>query len=463
MSLLKKLFSRPQPATPTVSFPVTVEVVEEKLRATIYSHTIQSHKGPVPCWTYISDGLLAHGQKELVFTLRREKNEAESAFPQEPLMFFRTVYRYAEKDQLVDAGAYTQFGPNGFWGRHILYSEAVPCQSTPPLPLPEKALHAHLVTDDELKRAFAEGVLRILARLGHLTRYFPTAPWSERNRPSLTFETSLLARTPCLSVPEAGIVKSDTQYLLTLTPVSQRRLSALADWTDDSVLAFLFSRLPSCDACLAWVPRERPPFAISPEGSQGERVAGCFLLMVPQQEADTVSVVEDGYALLLTTPLWEQLRAGLLAGEDFELSAASFSLLVNFVPDTSWDVYRSAAPAPAKGPLQVTSVVLLTGDAELRRNLDPEVLSGYISQVKRALESERVVSSEAFELRVQLTLHPEHAPEVTLAVRDALPEALHPLLDRLQKAVENELSPTPTHGPVSFALLAQLTATLPQP
>lgn len=462
MSLLKKLFARPQPTSPLVSFPIIVSVVENKLAATIYSHTIQSPKGAIPCWTYVSDGLLAHGQKELVFTLRREKNEAEGAFPQEPLMFFRTVYPYAEKKQLVDAGAYTGFDRGAFWGRHILYSEAVPSQSTPPLSLPQNALHAHLVTDEELKRAFAEGVLRILAGLGYQTRYFPTAPWSERNRPSLKFGTSILARTPCLSVPEATIVKSNTQYLLALTPVSQKYLKNLEEWTENAPLAFVFSRFPSCDACLAWVPEEGFPFAIAGEGSKGERVAGCFLVMVPQQEEDSIVPLEDGYTLLLTTPSWEHLKAGLLSGEDFEITASTFSLVVSFLPGPQWDVYRSAPPTPSQSPLQITSIVLLTGDEELKRNLDIKVLSDYIGEVKLILEAEPVQNSQLFELRIQITLHPEQAPEVTLAVRDELPEVLSPLLERLQKTVENVSSPTPLHGPVSFALLAQLTSTSPQ-
>jgi hypothetical protein len=50
-------------------------------------------------------------------------------------------------------------------------------------------------------------------------------------------------------------------------------------------LAFLTTLDAHADACLVWPPGQQAPEEISPPGSLGARLSGCFVLFVPQQEA----------------------------------------------------------------------------------------------------------------------------------------------------------------------------------
>ena len=55
-----------------LSFPVAVEVVEGALDVHIHDHVVPI--GPadsIPCWSYVTSGLWAHGQAEIALTLRR--------------------------------------------------------------------------------------------------------------------------------------------------------------------------------------------------------------------------------------------------------------------------------------------------------------------------------------------------------------------------------------------------------
>jgi hypothetical protein len=67
------------------TWPVELEVVTGKLSARVYLHDIESQSGPIACWSYVSDGLAALEQPEIVFTLRRDPHEPSDGFPQDPL------------------------------------------------------------------------------------------------------------------------------------------------------------------------------------------------------------------------------------------------------------------------------------------------------------------------------------------------------------------------------------------
>ena len=104
MAWWQKLLARTRKAESSqVSFPVRLELIPEKLSARVHVDDIDTRDGAVPCWTYVTDGLWAHGQKELVFSLRRTPKEQANEFPHAPWSSF-TVYRFAEQGRLVDVG-----------------------------------------------------------------------------------------------------------------------------------------------------------------------------------------------------------------------------------------------------------------------------------------------------------------------------------------------------------------------
>ena len=58
----------------------TIQVIPDELAVHEHWHDIP-YAQPVPCWTYITQGLSAHGQKELVFTLRRTEMAEQGESP----------------------------------------------------------------------------------------------------------------------------------------------------------------------------------------------------------------------------------------------------------------------------------------------------------------------------------------------------------------------------------------------
>src|SRR6185369_1758588 len=130
-------------------FPVEVELVPGALRCRIFLHRIYALSGPVDAWSYVTEGLLANGQKEAVFTVSIDPGADPGRFPTDPLRFATTLMKLAGEGRRVDAGGITELGGTGFMGRRgITYVAAQPIDG---VPLPPNALGVIPLTAEEIE------------------------------------------------------------------------------------------------------------------------------------------------------------------------------------------------------------------------------------------------------------------------------------------------------------------------
>ena len=99
-----------QRAAPISGFPRTVEVIPGKLNVRIFLHEIEYENEKLSCWSYVTDGLLVHKQKEILFTLRQNPGQKPEDYPSELLELFTIIFHCAERGQRVDVGQSTLFG-----------------------------------------------------------------------------------------------------------------------------------------------------------------------------------------------------------------------------------------------------------------------------------------------------------------------------------------------------------------
>ncbi|HMG24473.1 MAG TPA: hypothetical protein VK607_24220, partial [Kofleriaceae bacterium] len=170
--------------------PVRVEVIPDQLAVEVYLHEIASQQGAIACWTYVTDGLAAHGQTEIAFTLRHDPDDVSDVFPDDPLRLFATIHGLAATGQRVGAGGVTEFGEAMFFGHHVLYA---PAQGLAGVALPAACLAALLVTADELRAVRTFGAARVLARMGQAAAFYPFPPWADRRRRGLTLDRTFEA------------------------------------------------------------------------------------------------------------------------------------------------------------------------------------------------------------------------------------------------------------------------------
>jgi hypothetical protein len=292
----------------------------------------------------VSDGLAAHGQVELCFTVKREAGEAEHAFPRMLFDLFRIIEDCAANGQIVTEGGFTRLNPampglvrDDFHG--VMYTSG---QRLAGVEAREPFLTAIALTGPETQVAEQFGMVRVMALLGEHYRFFPTAPWIDRNRPEIAHPesaaTSILNQLPRFRVsgvraryetPQSVIGEPGTKVVLTMTHgAAKTLLEGFRHLGSDIGVALLLELDTEADAIFVWHPGQAGAFVIVKPDTHGRRVAGNFVAISNGAKTDGSSVIEDGFGLMLTRETWKRFHAAIERRSLFELSGASdgFSL-----------------------------------------------------------------------------------------------------------------------------------------
>jgi hypothetical protein len=434
----------------------------------VYLHDIESESGPIACWSYVSHGLAALDQSEIVFTLRRDPDESSDGFPQDPLHLLATIYQLAADGQRVGPGGVTEFGARSFLGHHLLYVEARPLDQ---VPLPPSCLAALLITTDELRAVREFGPTRILARMGQAGSYYPFPPWADRRRPGLslarTFDDSLLSKLPRAALDDLRVgVKGNQIIVSALRDAQPPWQDRLAELPDNVPLALLTALDPTANGCLVWVPGHSEPEAITPPGSDGSRLCGCFVVLLLEQPENGGRILEDGFVMELTADSWKEGRSALIEGRDVWIPAAgtgmSFALTwpdqeyVSPVDGRSptagggWDLYQPTTPegAPAASTVTIKQVRLLTSQRELAARSSVRELAAFCHEVQRCAQRAIGDRDDAAELVIRMRCTPE-GHDVDLSGHGEMPQ---PDMQTFFEAV-SQLPKLPVQdGEVSFEI-----------
>jgi len=293
----------------------------------VFAHALETRGAVVPCWSYVTDGLAAHGQPELVFTLVRPADAGAEGAAEEPLQLLGAIAGLAAQGRLVFAGDYTELGAQGLLGRPSLrglaYETAWPMHG---VTMPPGTLSAVALVGHEMDTVKRYGSLRVLARLGRASAFFPTASWCVPDREPLMGPESGTVLEGVASARFHGVTATleGDRIVLGVARRSHAQIAQQLPALPPEAACALFASLsPIADACLVWSPGQRAPEAISPQGSQGAHIAGCFALFVPQQQADGGNPFEDGFAIMLSDASWARLRDALVAGHAVDVPAAA--------------------------------------------------------------------------------------------------------------------------------------------
>jgi hypothetical protein len=450
------------------TWPIELEVVPGKLSARVYLHDIDFRGKPIACWSYVSHGLAALEQPDIVFTLRRERGESSDGFPQDPLHLLATIYQLADDGQRVGPGDVTGFGAPGFLGHHLLYVETQPLDG---VPLAPSCLTALLITTDELRAVAEFGSTRVLARMGQASGYYPFPPWADRRRPGLsfarTFEQSLLSKLPRAASHDVRVAVESNQIIVSALRGAQPPWQdRLAELSDNVPLTLLTALDPTANGCLVWVPGQSAPEAITPQESDGSRLCGCFVVFVPEQPENGGRMHEDGFVMELTADSWKEVRSALIEGRDVWIPAAgtemSFALTWrdqdyvspadgrSYFAEGGWDVHRPTTPAgaPAAGKVTIKQVRLLTPQRELAARSSAGELAVFCQEVQRCAERSVGDRAVAAELVIRMRCTPE-GHDVDLSSRGEVPQ---PFMQAFFEAVKQLARLPVKDGEVSFEI-----------
>ncbi|CAA6827771.1 MAG: Unknown protein [uncultured Aureispira sp.] len=333
MSFFKNILDKLKGNKTNDSFPITIERIPKKLSIIVDEHQIPVTMGNnnVRALSYLSTGLSQVGQQELFFVLKTNQIDVNN-IPTEPLHFFEQVYQFATQGQIVKEGDITQFGQKDLWGwKGIVYAKS-------PLhlqkQLPKDCLSLILLSLEEVQAIPSFGALRVLSMLGKQARYYPFPYWTDNHRANLligALKESLLTRVNRINLPEAVVTSVKNKHIY-LKIARQLSLDLSKQTFPSSVpIGILPSLAAEADACLTWSFEPNKPEAISLPDSKGSIISGCLLVLIGGQAQNSSRILEDGFALLLTTEEWERFWLAFKSKQVYQLKTSSegmdFSLI----------------------------------------------------------------------------------------------------------------------------------------
>jgi len=402
-----------QPTTTKATFPQSIEVIPGKLKVKIFLHEIKYEDETIPCWSYMTDGLVSQHQKEIIFTLRREKSEKPEDYPRGFLELFASFFHFAEQGQLVDVGDSTLFGETGFLGnkdfRGIGYVEPQGFRGvdTEGVPL----LAGILLKGEEARIAWDFGLTRVTALLGKQYRYYPCPTWSDLKRESVAtlngMDKSILGKVARIGV-RASYYDQQNHIFLSIAPDSRERLQKfLGELPPTKPLALRTPPDSRANACLFWRPGQDQTMAITPANSDGSRKTGAFLAFVPEQDTNEIRSVEDGFAVLLTNSTWQKIRESLMSGSDVFIpsdgkTGASISVEwakaraytspvtgETYVAEkwTNYEPQNSLPAAKTRVAVNSSRIVLLTSERDLQARTTAHDLGDYVNAIADVVDS----------------------------------------------------------------------------
>lgn len=426
--------------------PKYFELIPEELDLRVYRHQIETLDGPISCWSYVTDGLRRHGQRDVVFTLRRHPDEADDSFPRDPFDYFQLMHQQARSGKAVEAGGYSRFSrPGGFLGCNgavgMTYVLAGPL---PGVNYPDRMLAAMMVTSDEVDAIRAHGSYRLLSLLGRHAKHFPYPPWSERNRPSLLglpdVKKSLLGTTP-LATARGLYARRQRQNVHVHMPddraatILQKRLEQLPP---RGPFVLLTDPDPEAKARLVWKPG-MPVETIGCDDRPDVSLTGGFIAFFMSSKAvEGVHVCEDGFAISMRRPTWDKVRKALLNDEPFTMPSenGSFNLVCG--------METQVEPVHQAGSHYYQSV------DEVKMRVSPDELAWFDSRVGRVVEDHfaEATSRDGEALTVFCAVRPgQHAKFWVECRPDEMPSGSQKLLLRRLAA----LKPPKVTGPVAWA------------
>jgi hypothetical protein len=463
------------PAAPAAEQPAlrSIATVDTQQGAKVAVYASALYDG-TPCWTFVTAGLAAKQHPELVLSLAMRKGEVAGRYPSAAVELLGELAAALPARTRLDPWQSLTL-PSGMLGRADLIGvAAVPAIGPAGLKPPPGAVTLLLLTAEETDVARDHGAARVAAMIGHHYRFYPTAWWNDRDRPSLVtraqLATSALAGSTGIRVaglttvfelaaapevakaldkpglPEAT-TRLDGMLHVRVAPEAAPDLArALRGLTPDRVALALLKPDPLAGGRFVWVPGETSPQVITGPGFTG-RVTGSFLAIGLDPSATRAVLVEDGAVLTLTPAVRDAVAQALDGRRAYGPTSAAGSL--------PWIV--EVTRPMGSGPL--VEVTLLTPEDQLAGRVSVSDLAAFLHAVEReVVGAVQAVRPTAATARVHLTLRPGGR---TVRI-EPVSDDRGPWVDDLRRRIER-LPAVVVTGEVSLRATFSLTAAAAAP
>jgi hypothetical protein len=436
---------------------------------------------------YVSEGLEQVGQREIVVGVLRDSRQNPKDYPHFPLWLFQVAHTYAQRGSIVKSGDRTIFRSAGSDSdarlAGFIYSDHPLCfkqlQTMAPLGGRDYLIAVPLLSGEAQAAEFV-GQARVLALLGNQSRRYPFPWWLDPGRESVINDqsdvgASILSGVAVTSMPYLEVGQRGAQLEVMLRPEDSGALHEALKSAPDVV--GLLPRMSHTSHChFYWRPGQEQNSAIwnTPKGETPSElptalIGGNFLILTHGDFEPKASRMEDGFAVILSEPLWSQLLAAIAERRSFRASITGPTfeeLILRFATTmikSPFGEYRTSAgrfeqylpshARPEKPPrhrVDLEHTLLLTGTDRIAAAIDVESLSLFIDELWAVVDDAVEGSGTDWEhLVMKVHLAPDTGVDVRIAVRG---EPASDVFDRLVNRLRAVPAPATLRDEVGFEL-----------
>lgn len=418
-----------------MSFPVTANLDGDRT-VDIHLHSFFLGDRNRDCWTYVTRGFTAQGQREMSLSLLVDDDNTGD-FPRTPVRMFELLAERTRERKLQPGDA-TLLGQKGIFGFPSLF--CLPAIQFEGLPSLDEHLALILVHQEEYDYAKQMGLTRFLSRLGKFCSSFPYPTWNTQARPSLfpdnNRELSLLADASHIRAERSSVQLSGDDLSMTLHAADLATLQdAMMTVSSGQVLTLCTAFSPDCDASLYWQEGQLETGAYASETRQAGIIGGSFVTL-GRSEKSEFSIVEDGFAVSLTDQQWRKLLDALQNQQALSLPLANGELDIYIMLEepallarpyearATWrrlDDEPADAP-PLKGQVVLGNVSNLMGNNTLEDNVSKPELQGYLTQVEHTLAEALSEETNSFHFHLDILIEDGQADPTLSSEQPLNPE-----------------------------------------
>ncbi len=319
------------------NYPIKLELVPKRLVVAIYQQNLPGKGSQIPCWIFVSHGLSALKQRELVLIMRINRNIQANKLPKPPLSLFMFLFKAILQKKRFAIGDVIGFGVKGlmgFGGMGCTFSD-VKLQN---VNLPAHYLHCVLLTKEELAVAHAFGLTRVLARMGFESNRYPFNPWNDTERSGLPLQSVIQnsdfknRKSLLLKHSSVNLVAGE-KVVLVIAPATHSTLTNHIKLQGNSGRLDLITQLlPYHEGVLVWLPeKDSIEMNVHPD-LEGNVIAGSYVSFIRSDQSGA-TMVEDGFQVNLDDQAWLMLRNAMARKQNIIVNPSSgdmeFALIWN--------------------------------------------------------------------------------------------------------------------------------------
>lgn len=322
-------YVHPAPTVP-VKFPVRQEVLPNALSVSIYLHKLPCTGGQ-SAWSYVTDGFSKFNQPELVMIIEKGATESESAYPSDPIEFFKSLLGLATQGNVVRAGGSTRLGEGAdvFISKQFRGTIYLPVEQFEGITLPKDALAVIPVTAEELDACDIGGATRVVGRLSQQSQFYPFPTWCDRKRESVFTKGEIevmkmepVSQAPTAMIYGAGIIADKDKLSMSVPQAVRDDLNQkLKELPKDTPFRLNLSLDPRANAYYVWEVQKAT--AVAAKGSDASLMSGSFVMVMPGMKTSQFGPYKDGFMLMLTNEDLSKFKEAVSSGKDCVLESTT--------------------------------------------------------------------------------------------------------------------------------------------